>query len=84
VHGLTDLCVQLRKLQRRLVDYTPASRVPGYLRPFLTLEDVKKPWWTPLAHDEQNAAEVQRALVKTRSVADELANLDTPKVRPHA
>jgi hypothetical protein len=55
--------------------------VPGYLAPSLTLEDVKKPWWTPLAKDEENAAEVHRALVKARSAAEELANLDTPKVR---
>ncbi|KAJ7693369.1 AFG1-like ATPase-domain-containing protein [Mycena rosella] len=68
--------MQLRRLQKELVDYTPAMVAP-YL---LDSPETSSAWWIGDPSAKSESANVQsRALISLRSHADELAALDTPK-----
>ncbi|KAF7357706.1 Lactation elevated protein 1 [Mycena venus] len=69
--------MQLRRLQKELIDYSPAMVAPH----LLDSPETSSAWWTGDSLLESNSPNVNsRALVSLRSHAEELANLNTPKV----
>ena len=72
--------VQLRRLQRELKDYAPPALTSHYLRNSHHNTDEERPWWTRAAEDEVDAESEQKALVRVKTHAEDLAGLTTPKV----
>lgn len=76
---------QLRKLSKELVDYAPPALTSHYLCRRTTNEDETpdaQPWWTSKPQDPRVTEDVMndKALVRVRTHAEDLANLTTPKV----
>ncbi|KAG5638052.1 hypothetical protein H0H81_002086 [Sphagnurus paluster] len=73
--------MQLRRLQKDLVEYAPPSVVSGHLRPHTTMnasqKDPTTSWWTYSAEEETDVD--SKALVRQLNFSEEIASLDTPK-----
>lgn len=81
--GQVRVIMRLRSLSRALHDYTPPGSVSRYFQPSRSAERGESGndtafWWSP-SHLDEAALDQTRALVRTRSHAEELAALDTPK-----
>ncbi|KAJ7451753.1 AFG1-like ATPase-domain-containing protein [Mycena galericulata] len=67
--------MQLRRLQKELVGYTPAMVAPT----LLDSPETSSAWWVEGALESNSQNVDSRALVSLKSHAEELAELDTPK-----
>ncbi|KAI0798473.1 AFG1-like ATPase-domain-containing protein [Irpex lacteus] len=73
--------MQLRKLQKELKDYAPPALTSHYLSQSRDASEgvEDQPWWSRRTEDEATAVLDQKALVRVKTHAEDLANLTTPQ-----
>ncbi|KAJ7745464.1 AFG1-like ATPase-domain-containing protein [Mycena maculata] len=69
--------MQLRRLQKELIDYSPAMVAPN----LLDAPETSSAWWVrePSEFESFNVDSTSRSLISLKSHAEELAAVDTPK-----
>ncbi|KDQ57396.1 hypothetical protein JAAARDRAFT_78605 [Jaapia argillacea MUCL 33604] len=78
--------MKLRRLQRELVNYVPTAISSRYFQNEISVgrkeeeEKGERPWWLYSPHEtEVQVDQSSKALIRVKSVAEELASLTTPK-----
>ncbi|KAI0084879.1 AFG1-like ATPase-domain-containing protein [Irpex rosettiformis] len=71
--------MQLRRLQRELRDYAPPALTSHYLSRLHDTTAQVQPWWSRTTEDEETTDLDQKALVRVKTHAEDLAELTTPK-----
>ena len=82
-------CAQLRKLHKRLRDYAPSQARPEYFHsPSADMEALREqpengshlPWWFSRHEKSELTGAHEETLIRVKSRAEDLAELNTPKV----